>query len=88
MPQKDTSIQKYLNKRQQEFVGRLPVTQLRIGLVGHTFLSENLESSFQEVTPEFTRATDMLECLLLSFIQHATDPASLREMEDSIYGEI
>lgn len=85
-PQKDIStLLKYLNERQKLFLDRTPPAGINVALVGYGFLIEQLAKQHNEVMPKFTRAVDMLEHLLTSFIEHSIDLNMLNDMEKLVY---
>jgi len=73
-------VLKYLNERQRLFLRKVHPGAMDVAMVGYTFLIKCLYERHAEINPEFTRAVDLLEHLLLSFLEHSMSTEMLRDM--------
>jgi hypothetical protein len=76
--------QSYLRKRRQELHLSLNEDCVPAFNAGFDFMEIALVVKFPEVTPEFIRKAELLECLLFSFIEHCFDIELLNNFEKAL----
>jgi len=81
-------VSDYLNERLDGFLELIELSAHPVGIAGYEFIKLNIQKMYGDsrVTPQMTRSAEMLEYLLLSFINHSTDQVALRGMEKEVFG--
>lgn len=55
---------------------------------GMALIEDSLCETFDEVTPEFVRKSEILEVLLVSFVEHTMHPELVDEVEEFVEARI
>jgi len=74
-------VQRYLRKRREEILSEISDEVVPVFTACYCFIEEKLGAAYDEVTPDMVRKLELLEALLLSFIDHGMNLEMLTMMD-------
>lgn len=75
-------MKNYIRKKRLDLLARTKADDVAIMVdSGYDLIQSRICARYSEITPEFVRRVDLLECLLVTFIEHANNIDALAEIE-------